>query len=625
MLLSVSLVFYPFAILCALFWRSFGLNAVKNLFVVCQVAGLFLSLNALYHFDGIAEYFEIYKWLEFGSLSASLGSYVDRLSLTFVAVLNLGAVVALLYAKDYTKNHRAFKDEPALQVRFLIFLCFLTFSTQVFVVAGNFFQMALGWLGISICSFLLLSFFTKKVQIVGRAFRTYILFHIADILLLFALFSLISFGFLQNEPTLDQHIYFDGFVYLKASEIGFSVLLCLIIAAAIRTGQFIFNSWLVEADQVPTPALIMLFSMATVPSGAFLLLRFMPLLEGHDFALDAIKYLGLLTILGSSLFALREKDIKKIFAYIVSAGMGVFFVAIASTGHELAFAYLILVMLASSLLFLISGAVTDANKHDQNIMNYGGLSHKLRFTTKTAYFTAMMMTLVLPLLQFQFVLSDIGRYSDAPINAVFGILFLIGILFLALSFWRVLNLSFWGFCRGKIEICQDLGEKNRATILPSIIMIVSIVWIFLLDFTKSGLALTLVQTSPSYSILSVTSLMTLGSFVFCYFLYNLGLRARGAEPGKKTNISGSDPSRSIGGFIEHVLSTSVVEFIQRAYKAIEITFFAEYIAKRSHLFLANLAQIVRNLHRGSIYSSFSWMFVCVLLIVTWISIQVGAQ
>jgi NADH:ubiquinone oxidoreductase subunit 5 (subunit L)/multisubunit Na+/H+ antiporter MnhA subunit len=66
-------------------------------------------------------------------------------------VVNLVSFVVHLYSIDYMKN------DPYLN-RFLSYISLFTFFMLILITADNLVQLFLGWEGVGLCSFLLISF-----------------------------------------------------------------------------------------------------------------------------------------------------------------------------------------------------------------------------------------------------------------------------------------------------------------------------------------------------------------------------------------------------------------------------------------------------------------------------------
>lgn len=75
----------------------------------------------------------------------------DTLSISMLIMVSIISGVVHLYSLGYMET------DPSL-VRFISYLSLFTFFMFILVSADNFMQLFLGWEGIGLCSYLLISF-----------------------------------------------------------------------------------------------------------------------------------------------------------------------------------------------------------------------------------------------------------------------------------------------------------------------------------------------------------------------------------------------------------------------------------------------------------------------------------
>jgi NADH:ubiquinone oxidoreductase subunit 5 (subunit L)/multisubunit Na+/H+ antiporter MnhA subunit len=90
-------------------------------------------------------------------------------------------------------------SDPHLS-RFMSFLSFFTFFMLMLVTADNFIQLFLGWEGVGLCSYLLIGFWSTRIQANKSAIKALILNKIGDfgvliaIVLTFLVFQSVDFS-----------------------------------------------------------------------------------------------------------------------------------------------------------------------------------------------------------------------------------------------------------------------------------------------------------------------------------------------------------------------------------------------------------------------------------------------
>jgi formate hydrogenlyase subunit 3/multisubunit Na+/H+ antiporter MnhD subunit len=107
----------------------------------------------------------------------------------------------------------------------------------------------------------------------------------------------------------------------------------ILIAAAAKSAQLPFSSWLPRAMEGPTPSSAIFYGSLSVHIGAFLLLRTFPFWENQTSIRMLIILLGGLTALLSSGMARVQSSIKSQIAYSSIVQIGIIFIEI-SLGYE---------------------------------------------------------------------------------------------------------------------------------------------------------------------------------------------------------------------------------------------------------------------------------------------------
>ena len=122
--------------------------------------------------------------------------------------------------------------------RFFSYLSLFTFFMLILVTGGNYLVMFVGWEGIGVVSFLLISFWYTRIQAVKSAMQALIMNRVGDMMLsigLFAMFSLVG--------NLD---YFTAFATIPhVNEIAITVItILLFIGATAKSAQIPLHVWL---------------------------------------------------------------------------------------------------------------------------------------------------------------------------------------------------------------------------------------------------------------------------------------------------------------------------------------------------------------------------------------------
>jgi len=116
----------------------------------------------------------------------------DSLTVSMFLVVNIISFLVHLYSINYMS------EDPHI-IRFMSFLSFFTFFMLILVSADNFLQMFLGWEGVGLCSYLLISFWFTRVQANKAAIKALVVNRVGDfglsigIILIFFFFQSVKF------------------------------------------------------------------------------------------------------------------------------------------------------------------------------------------------------------------------------------------------------------------------------------------------------------------------------------------------------------------------------------------------------------------------------------------------
>ncbi|NJR52814.1 MAG: NAD(P)H-quinone oxidoreductase subunit F [Leptolyngbyaceae cyanobacterium CSU_1_3] len=147
--------------------------------------------------------------------------------------------------------------------------------------------------------------------------------------------------------------------------------LALIAGPMGKCAQFPLHLWLDEAMEGPVPASVLRNSVV-VPTGAWVLVRLEPVLALSPVVQSAMIVIGSISAIGGSLIALAQIDIKRAFSYLVSAYMGLVFIAVGTGQTEAALLIVLTHALSMALMMMSSGAIVW-NSITQDVTQLGGL------------------------------------------------------------------------------------------------------------------------------------------------------------------------------------------------------------------------------------------------------------
>lgn len=248
--------------------------------------------------------------------------YFDKITAFFVLVGSLLAFLVTMYSRFYLHREKGYK-------RFFntVLLFFFGFNFTIF--AGNMETLFIGWEILGISSFLLIAFYRERYLPVKNAVKVFSIYRIGDVGILLAMWlshhlwhENITFMKLNNFSLVSEHLQ-------THSSIGIFISLMLLIAAAAKSAQLPFSSWLPRAMEGPTPSSAIFYGSLSVHMGVFLLLRTFPFWEHQVSIRILIALLGISTTIITTGIARVQSSVKSQIAYSSIAQIGLIFVEIA--------------------------------------------------------------------------------------------------------------------------------------------------------------------------------------------------------------------------------------------------------------------------------------------------------
>nr|QCS25153.1 NADH dehydrogenase subunit 5 [Arthonia kermesina] len=459
----LSLIIIPIlgSIISGFFGRKIGVSGAQFITTTSITITIILIVFAFFEtgFSNIPTYIELFKWIDSESLNVVWSFNFDSLTISMlIPVLTVSCLVHL-YSIGYMSH------DPHNQ-RFFSYLSLFTFMMIILVTSNNFLLMFVGWEGVGICSYLLVSFWFTRIAANQSSMSALLTNRVGDCFLTIAMFILLSsFGNVDYSS-----------VFMLAPYVSENIItvggICILIGAMAKSSQVGLHVWLPMAMEGPTPVSALIHAATMVTAGVYLLMRSSPLIEYSETVLLLCLWIGGITTLFSSLIGLFQQDIKKVIAYSTMSQLGMMVIAIGLSSHNIALFHLINHAFYKALLFLGAGSVIHAVSDNQDFRRYGGLIKFLPLTY------SVMLIASLSLVAFPFMT---GFYSkDLILESLYGsfnysslviyFVAVIGAMFTTLYSAKVLYLTFIANPSGPIAYYKKVHENDIFMSLPLIIL-----------------------------------------------------------------------------------------------------------------------------------------------------------
>ena len=419
------------SIISGFFGRKVGVSGSQIITCTCLLITTILAILAFIEvgLNHSPVKIHLFRWIDSEYLNASWAFNFDSLTVSMLIPVLIISSLVHIYSIGYMSH------DPHNQ-RFFSYLSLFTFMMIILVTGDNFLVMFVGWEGVGVCSYLLVSFWFTRIAANQSSLAAFFTNRVGDYILTVGMFAiLLSFG------NVDYTTVFSLSPFYSESIIIF-VGTCLLIGAMAKSSQVGLHVWLPMAMEGPTPVSALIHAATMVTAGVYLLMRASPLIEYSSTVLLLCLWVGAITTVFSSLIGLFQQDIKKVIAYSTMSQLGMMVIAIGLSSYTVALFHLINHAFYKGLLFLCAGAVIHAVADNQDFRKYGGLisylplTYSLMLTASLSLVAFPFMTgfyskdFILEAAYGQYKLSSITVYFVATIGAMFTTLYSVKVLYL---------------------------------------------------------------------------------------------------------------------------------------------------------------------------------------------------
>ena len=466
-------------------------NAYKFIFLLLGILWIsttksaieVLILNQSFDFNFIANFYE-----------GSLVLHIDKLSAYFIIIVNFTSLSGYIYANQYLKPYKKTYSPLSFSLHYFNFFL-LNLSMLLVVMLKSGLGFLLAWELMSLSSFFLVIFESKKVDIIKTGIRYLVQMHIAFLALLVGFILVYKYSGVLG---------FDGLSLLNPhlNILNISVLLviflCFFIGFSIKSGFFPLHTWLPHAHPAAPSHVSGVMSGVMIKMGIYGIIRVLFSLPELSLSMGLIIFfIAIFTGVFGVMSAIVQHDLKQLLAYhsienigIIGIGIGLGVLGqvynqptVAFLGWSGVLLHVFNHSLFKSLLFYAAGSVY-LKTHTRDLNKLGGL---LKLMPYTAYAFLIGSIAISGLPPFNGFISEFLMYNGLfdgikTAGLTFSILMLIGILGLVLigglalfCFTKAFGIGFLGTARTpEAAHATEVPKSMRfAKILP-ILFIVSI-------------------------------------------------------------------------------------------------------------------------------------------------------
>jgi proton-translocating NADH-quinone oxidoreductase chain L len=445
-------------------WRHISLLVIGNMvLLLVAIISIFPSIAR-----GESYSTTLGSWILSDLFEVNWVFAIDALTYTMLLVVLTVSTLVHLYSTEYM-------SEDPHTARFISYLSLFTFFMLLLVTSNNFVGLFLGWEGVGLCSYLLISFWFTRIQANKAAIKAMVVNRVSDlfftigILAVFFTFQTVEFNAVfALAPYFAEHatISLGGFTVPPLTLITF----LLFLGAMGKSAQIGLHTWLPDAMEGPTPVSALIHAATMVTAGVFLIIRCSPLFECVPGVLNFIVFVGAATAFMAATSGLLQNDLKKVIAYSTCSQLGYMIFVCGLSGYTASLFHLSTHAFFKALLFLSAGAVIHAVAGEQDMRKFGGLARMLPYTY-AAFFVGSIALMGVPFLSGFYskdlILEIAGGSTSVTADFAYS-LGLISAFFTSFYSFRLLYLAFYGesrTARVPLEHTHELSSRMATALL----------------------------------------------------------------------------------------------------------------------------------------------------------------
>jgi len=461
----------------------------------------------------------LFPFVHIGYFDADMAFWMDTLSATMTLIVTgIGSLIHI-YSIGYMHGDKSYW-------RFFAYLNLFTAAMLLLVLGDNFLVMFIGWEGVGLCSYLLISFWYEEKKNAVAGMKAFVVNRIGDFGFLLGLGLLFwglggdysgnlgrtdhyaagayhgnsvtalenteldhqaSAGIGRMEAVPARSLRFDA-VRARVSQdhdswaetspnakhfLGMPLiaLVCLLlfVGATGKSAQLPLYVWLPDAMAGPTPVSALIHAATMVTAGVYMVARLNFLFALSPTAMTVVACTGALTAIFAATIGLFQHDIKKVLAYSTVSQLGYMFIGVGVGAYWAGIFHLLTHAVFKALLFLGAGSVILGCHHEQDMRKMGGLK-KFMPVTHWTYWAAALAITTAPffLLANGFFSKDeiLWKAFDAQHLLIPGWwIWLVGFIGAGLTsfyMWRSYYMTFTGEYRGGQDAAHDADAHADA-------------------------------------------------------------------------------------------------------------------------------------------------------------------
>ncbi len=396
-----------------------------------------------------------FSWMFAGNFKVDMAFQIDQLSMVFVLLITIVGTLIHIYSLGYMSH------DPDKR-KFFGFLNLFIAAMLLLILANNYLLLYVGWEGVGLASYLLISFWQIKPTAAAAGKKAFIINRVGDVGLSLAIMVMfVTFGSVGFQEVFGSA----G----QASEGTLTAIgLLLLLAACGKSAQFPLQAWLLDAMEGPTPVSALIHAATMVTAGVYLIARSHAIFDIATTAATAVVIVGVITMFMGAVIGSAKDDIKKSLAGSTMSQIGYMVLAagLGPIGYVFAIFHLLTHGVFKAGLFLGAGSVMHGMNDNVNMRRYGALRAAM-FVTYATFIIGTLSIMGIPPFS-GFWSKDSIIHAAFESNTLVGVLTIVAAAITGFYMTRMAAMTFYGKARWEDNVHPH--ESPKVMTIPLIIL-----------------------------------------------------------------------------------------------------------------------------------------------------------
>jgi len=380
----------------------------------------------------------LWTWIPVNGFHVDVGYLIDPLSMTFVLLITgVGGLIHI-----YSLGYMAHDERIRL---FFGYMNLFVASMLILVLANDYLVLYVGWEGVGLASYLLISFWYFKPEAATAGKKAFVMNRVGDVGLSLAIMTMFwAFG-----QTNFAAVF--GGIGGAGSGVALALTLLLLLGACGKSGQFPLQAWLPDAMTGPTPVSALIHAATMVTAGVYLIARSATIYNASQDGRTAVLLVGAITLMIGAIIGCAYDDIKKVLAYSTVSQIGYMVLAtgLGTAGYALGIAHLLSHGFFKSTMFLSAGSVMEGMEDTTDMRRFGALTKAMSVTHITFLCGYLAIIGIPPFSGFwtKDAIIEAAWDKGGTSGTLLAITGIVGAGFTAFYMTRLMSMTFWSKSR----------------------------------------------------------------------------------------------------------------------------------------------------------------------------------